>query len=115
MGAGSARSTPQRYSRGQGDGRSFRVVPQASFFPMSAADAIDADTKLLRSTTRRDVSMMKLTHGQVRSSQHVAMPQPAPPRAAVIEPEVPFPAANSYRRGTKPSLPSPRQLLRLGR
>jgi quercetin dioxygenase-like cupin family protein len=104
-------------ARAQRDGRSFRGVQQAALFQdMSAADSIDADTKLL--AVDSDATFDEEADGAAKVTilgNTVAMPEAAAAALRSASTAVPFPAGEFLPGAdSRRSLPVARQLLRLG-
>jgi quercetin dioxygenase-like cupin family protein len=104
-------------ARAQRDGRSFRGVQQAALFQdMSAADSIDADTKLLAVDSA--ATFDEEADGAAKVTilgNTVAMPEAAAAALRSASTAVPFPAGEFLPGAdSRRSLPVARQLLRLG-
>jgi hypothetical protein len=104
-------------ARAQRDGRSFRGVQQAALFQdMSAADSIDADTKLLAVDSA--ATFDEEADGAAKVTilgNTVAMPEAAAAALRSASTAVPFPAGEFLPGAdSRRALPLARQFLRLG-
>lgn len=109
--------TAAALERARRNGRSFRGVQQAALFQeMTAADGIDADTKLL--AVDRAATFHEVAAGTAKVTilgNTVTMPEAAAAALRSASTAVPFPAAELLPGAdSRRALPVARQLLRLG-